>query len=292
MSINNQLEELVDEAVPPGGTIDCENLHELLHVIVVNLADLNNINMDYKCSAESKTTNAIEKNQQNVNQIKDQVKDLASMSEKQKRMLTEVELKVKSLEEELNKVSKPGQPRAGRRSRSHSRTRVVSRSNSKKSLKTHSCIEPKRSQEWTTWNHPGKAGSSKQTKISKMAINPKQSAPDSVSNIQIPELKKWIESKLRSFPASDDLTQRIDQLVKEKMHSTVIPDLKKMIENMISQVSKDQKGTQGKGSVPLCLSCQKAGGNRTQVSSQDCLCVIKRKLKNASKNSKMNVQKR
>ena len=101
-----------------------------------------------------------------------------------------------------------------------------------------------------------------------------------MKNIHIPELKKWVEAKLKSLPAMDSLPQRIDQLVKDQMNSTVVPDMKKMIEAMILQTQKEMGGAGGAGSsFPLCMSCQKM--STSQIDSQDCLCVIKRKMKNS-----------
>ncbi|KXJ81804.1 hypothetical protein RP20_CCG017949 [Aedes albopictus] len=294
---NVQLQELVDRAVPPGGTVNCEALHKLLHVIVCNLVNPAPIKTDFKCTVTAVGTKpsgaAVAQKEDNISEM---VKDLKNMVETQRKLISELHLKVQSLE-------KASTGRGRSRSRSRSRSRPTSRNASKKSLtsaRSRSVIKPSTSSgQWTTFHHPGKGPSvGKPKQRSAMNVRPKQGSSKSV-DIPIPELKKWVDQKLRDLEQVDDnLLERINKLVKDTMKSTVVPDMQKMIESMLVSSYKAQKSAQSAGTtLPLCLSCQNAAAaaaaaatNANQVSSQDCMCVVKRKLRNAS--SKMNVKKK
>lgn len=163
MALNNiLLHELVDRAVPPGGMVNCEALHKLLHVIVSNLDCPNPPKTDFKCTIGTKTAGVFD---QKVESVSEKVKELRDMVDMQRKLISELHLKVQSLEKTSN-----------------------GRGTSKKSLisvRSRSGMGPSKSSgEWTVIEHPGKvptADKPKQTQLSTMNVRSMHSlAKDSI----------------------------------------------------------------------------------------------------------------
>ncbi|XP_055611683.1 uncharacterized protein LOC129758242 [Uranotaenia lowii] len=279
------LSETVDKVFPTSGQINTENLHHLLHVVVLNLNEANGLRTDYKCALDGQKP--ICKEAENLAAIQGKIRELCAMTEIQTKTLSELELKVSTLEGEVikgKKCTRCGKTIAGGAAESGATESGAADSGAKSSSKSpckktkSDCNVAKCKQSASNCGPP----------CSSSNIKPGGRSPcaDTKGQIKIPELDEWVSTRLQNSANIPGLKEKIDKLIQQQMGSTMMPELKQQIEALIAQTTR---ASQKKG-VPFCMSCQDqpgAGGRRSSktqlLSSADCLCMAKRKLKNASK---------
>ncbi|KXJ81803.1 hypothetical protein RP20_CCG017948 [Aedes albopictus] len=152
MATNNiQLQELVDKAVAPGAIVNCEALHKVLHVIVSNIGRPSPLKADFQCTVANLKPPA-DAASQKPEKVSEMVKDLKVSIEKQRQLISELHLKIQSLE--MTSSEQRAKPRPKSHSCSTKKSQISIRSRSLMAVGPTS----KSSGEWTTWQHPGKAG--------------------------------------------------------------------------------------------------------------------------------------